>query len=155
MSIALFAKESPPRQIVEHLQRNGNATVKDLELLLGVTTTAVRQHVNTLLNEGYIRRQTVHAGVGRPHHAYAITEKARELYACHCDDLALTLLEEVFAVEGPERAQMLLDRVGDRLARRYAGSVRSLGLTERVGEMALALESLDPFLNEHLEGFGR
>ena len=140
MSIALFAKESPPRQIVEHLQRNGNATVKDLELLLGVTTTAVRQHVNTLLNEGYIRRQTVHAGVGRPHHAYAITEKARELYACHCDDLALTLLEEVFAVEGPERAQMLLDRVGDRLARRYAGSVRSLGLTERVGEMALALE---------------
>lgn len=140
MSIALFSKESPTRQIVEHLQRHGSATVKDLELLLGVTTTAVRQHINTLLNEGYVRRQTVHAGVGRPHHAYAITVKARELYACHCDDLALTLLEEVFAVEGPERAQMLLDRVGDKLARRYAGSVRSLGLVERVGEMAIALE---------------
>jgi predicted ArsR family transcriptional regulator len=34
----------------------------------------------------------------------------------------------------------LLDRVGDRLAQRYAGSVRGLGLQQRVTEMAGALE---------------
>ena len=140
MSLSLHVKESPPRQIIDFLQRNGSATIKDLEQLLGVTTTAVRQHINTLLGEGYIRRNTVHAGVGRPHHAYAITEKARELFACHCDDLALTLLQEVFALEGPDRTQELLGRVGDRLAHRYSGSVRSLGLRDRVSEMALALE---------------
>lgn len=141
MSLALrHPKESPTRQIIEYLQRHNSATIKDLELLLGVTTTAVRQHLGSLLGEGYIRRQSIHAGVGRPAHAYVLAEKARELFACHCDDLALTLLQEVFVVEGAERAQLLLDRVGDRLAARYAGSVRALGLRDRVGEMAAALE---------------
>lgn len=133
-------KESPTRQIIEHLQRHGTATVKEMEALLGVTTTAVRQHINTLTAEGYIRRQSVHNGVGRPHHVYAMTDKAQELFGCHCDDLALTLLQEVFNIEGPARAQMLLDRVGNRLAQRYAGSVRGLGLQQRVAEMAGALE---------------
>jgi len=81
----------------------------------------------------------VNAGVGRPHHAYLISAKANELFACHCDDLALTLLEEVFALEGPERAQTLLDRVGDRLAQRYASSVQGEALQDRVEQLAGAL----------------
>lgn len=133
-------KNSPTRQIVEHLQRQGQATIKELETLLGVTTTAVRQHLTTLLAEGYIRRQAVHAGVGRPYHTYAVTDKTRDLYACHCDDLALTLLEEVFALEGKERAAALLDRVGNRLADRYSRSVRSIVLLDRVEELAAELE---------------
>lgn len=141
MSLATFDKESPARRILEHLQRSGGATIKEMEALLGVTTTAVRQQINALLAEGYIRRQTVHSGVGRPHHVYAMTDKARSLFGCHCDDLALTLLEEVFDSEGSERAQRLLDRVGDKLAARYGGSMRGLGVQERVGEMAQSLEA--------------
>lgn len=131
--------ESSTWQILEFLKRRGSASIKELEDLLGVTTNAVRQHLNTLLAEGYVERRRVNAGVGRPHHAYIPTLKVNELFACHCDDLALTLLDEVFAQEGPERAAQLLDRVGDRLARRYAGSVRSKLLRERVEEMADAL----------------
>jgi predicted ArsR family transcriptional regulator len=132
-------RESPAWQIVEHLKRSGAATVKELEELLGVTTTAVRQHLVALQADGYIVRQRVHAGVGRPHHTYSITAKAHELFACHCDDLALTLLEEVFALEGKERAALLLGRVGNRLAQRYANSVRSNVLQERVEQLAEAL----------------
>jgi predicted ArsR family transcriptional regulator len=40
-------RESPLWHIVEHLQRNGSATIRELEDLLGVTTTAVRQHLTT------------------------------------------------------------------------------------------------------------
>jgi predicted ArsR family transcriptional regulator len=76
---------------------------------------------------------------GRPHHAYSISSKAHELFACHCDDLALTLLEEVFALEGPERAGLLLDRVGDRLAKRYASTVRGEALLDRVEQLAETL----------------
>lgn len=132
-------RESPAWSIVEYLKRNGSATIKDLEELLGVTTTAVRQQLQVLQADGYVERKTVHAGVGRPHHAYSITAKVHELFACHCDDLALTLLEEVFALEGKERATQLLDRVGDRLARRYANSVKSDVLHERVEQLARAL----------------
>jgi predicted ArsR family transcriptional regulator len=132
-------RNSPAWQIIEHLKRRGSATIKELEDLLGVTTTAVRQQLGVLLADGYIQRQRVHAGVGRPHHTYSITGKVQELFACHCDDLALTLLEEVYAMEGKERATQLLNRVGDRLAERYANSVRADVLHRRVEEMADAL----------------
>jgi predicted ArsR family transcriptional regulator len=133
-------KETSSRQILEFMQRNGAVTIKDLESLLGVTTTAVRQHLVALQGEGYVAWQAVNDGVGRPRHVYKLTEKAREFFACNCDDLALTLLEEVFAVEGRERALMLLDRVGNRLARRYAPGVRSSVLQERVSQLAETLE---------------
>jgi predicted ArsR family transcriptional regulator len=126
-------------QILEYMQRNGGATIKELEQLLGITTTAVRQHLTTLQMEGYIERKAVNTGVGRPHHTYTVTEHARDLFACHCDDLALTLLQEVFALEGKERTNTLLARVSNRLAGRYASSVRSKVLQERVEELANAL----------------
>jgi predicted ArsR family transcriptional regulator len=133
-------KSSPAWQIVEYLQRNGAATIKDLEEMLGITTTAVRQHLSTLQAGGYVARRTVHAGVGRPHHTYSVTENVRELFACHCDDLALTLLEEMFQMEGPQKVAALLERVGGRLANRYAGAVKSSVLRKRVEEMASVLD---------------
>src|SRR5690554_1118312 len=140
MSLNAYTDHSSPSwQVIEYIKRNGSATIKDLEELLGVTTNAVRQHLQSLQAQGYIERRQVNAGVGRPHHVYTISEKAHELFACHCDDLALTLLEEVFAMEGPERAAMLLGRVGSRLAQRYAASVRGEMLHERVAQLADAL----------------
>ena len=141
MSYQTYANKpgNPIWRIIEHLQRNGPATIKELETLLGVTTTAVRQHLQTLQSDGYIERTRVRTGVGRPHHVYATTQAANELFACHCDDLALTLLEEVFAMEGSVKTTRLLDRVGERLANRYSPSVRSTILRERVDEMAVAL----------------
>jgi predicted ArsR family transcriptional regulator len=132
--------ESPTGQILEFLKRRGSATIKELEELLGITTTAVRQHLNGLQSAGYIARQRVSSGVGRPHHVYSTTPKAHELFACHCDDLALTLLDEVFAAEGEERATWLLERVGNRLAEKYARTVRSEVLQERVEQLAVALQ---------------
>lgn len=132
-------RESPLWQIIEYLQRNGSATIKELEDLLGVTTTAVRQQLTTLLVEGYIERRVVHAGVGRPHHAYFTTAKVQDLFACQCDDLALTLLQEVFHLEGRERALLLLDRVGTRLAHKHSSGIRSSLLQERVHELAGSL----------------
>jgi predicted ArsR family transcriptional regulator len=129
-------KTSPTWQIIEHLQRHHSASIKELEGVLGVTTTAVRQHLRTLQAEGYVDRKTVHAGVGRPHHVYVVTEAAHELFQCHCDDLALTMLEEMFAMVGPDRVSVLLDRVSNRLAERYAGSVTAEALRARVEQMA-------------------
>lgn len=129
-------REHAAWRVLEYLQRHGSATIKDLEDHLGVTTTAVRQHLGGLQADGYVERRSVHANVGRPFHAYFLTDQARDLFACHCDDLALTLLEEVFHMEGMDRTALLLERVGERLAARYAPSVRSEVLQERVEQLA-------------------
>lgn len=132
--------DDPNWVIIEYLQRNDGATIKDLRTLLGVTTTAVRRYILGLQSDGYVERRRVAAGVGRPHHVYYITPKAGELFACHCDDLALTLLEEVFEVEGKERAAMLLDRVSTRLANRYTAGMRATAVQGRVEELAAILQ---------------
>ena len=134
--------ESPAWQIVEYLQRHSSATIKELEEMLGITSTAVRQHLNGLQAAGYVARTTVNAGVGRPYHAYAATEEVRKLFDCHCDDLALTMLEEMFAMVGPDNIGHLLKRVSGRLASRYAGVVKSPVLLDRVQEMAGVLDRL-------------
>ena len=126
-------------QILEHLQRNPSATIKELELLLGVTATAVRQHLNALQASGYLDRREERAGVGRPHYIYVATDAARELFAGRCDVLALTMLQEMYGMVGAEKMGDLLKRVGVRLADHYAESVKATGLQHRVEEMAGAL----------------
>lgn len=143
MTLALsMDTQSPAWQIVEYLQRHSSATIKELEQMLGVTSTAVRQHLNGLQAAGYVARSTVNAGVGRPYHVYAATDESRKLFDCHCDDLALTMLEEMFEMVGPDNISHLLKRVSGRLASRYAGSVKSPVLLNRVQEMAGVLGRL-------------
>ena len=136
---AYLHREAPAWRILEYLQRSGSGTIKDLEEHLGVTTTAVRQQLQILQADGYVERTRVHAGVGRPHHAYSATAKAQEVFASQSDDLALTLLEEVLALEGKETTARLLGRVGSRLAAQYAQSVESVVLRERVEQLVAAL----------------
>lgn len=132
-------KEAPAWQIIEYLQRRGSGTIKELEQILGITTTAVRQHLGSLQGDGYVERRRVSTGVGRPHYAYFVTARVQEVFACHCDDLALTLLQEVFELEGVAKTQLLLNRVSDRLAKKYSEEVRSIPVQERVQELAIAL----------------
>ena len=132
-------QNSPAWQILEHLQRNPSATIKDLEILLGVTTTAVRQHLNALQASGYLDRREERSGVGRPHYIYVATDAARELFACRCDVLALTMLQEMYGMVGAEQMGALLKRVGVRLAEGYAENVTSPGLQHRIEELAAAL----------------
>ena len=132
-------QNSPAWQILEYLQRNPSATIKDFEILLGVTTTAVRQHLNALQASGYVDRREERSGVGRPHYIYVATDAARELFACRCDVLALTMLQEMYEVVGAEQMGTLLLRVGVRLADQYTESVKATGLQHRVEEMAGAL----------------
>ncbi|MEM7124889.1 MAG: MarR family transcriptional regulator [Chloroflexota bacterium] len=142
MALSIYSdKESPAWRIIEHLQRRGSSTIKELEELLSVTTTAVRQHLGTLQADGYVERRQVNTGVGRPHHIYLITPSAQELFTCHCDDLALTLLQEIYALEGIAKTQLLLKRVGDRLADKYSESIQATVLQERVEELAGALNN--------------
>ena len=132
-------QNSPAWQILEYLQRNPSATIKDFEILLGVTTTAVRQHLNALQASGYLDRREERSGVGRPRYIYVATDAARELFACRCDVLALTMLQEMYGMVGSEQMGTLLKRVGVRLAEGYAASVNATELQHRVEEMAGAL----------------
>lgn len=137
--LSIQRERTPAGQILEYLFRRGSAGIKDLEQALGVTATAIRQQLATLLAEGLVTVSKERSGVGRPRNIYRPTERAYGLYACHCDDLALTLLGELLETEGAEKLRALLQRVSRKLAGRYGGQITAEGIEQRVDELSALL----------------
>ncbi len=125
--------DSPRGQIIKLLQRNGPMGIKDLRQALGVSDTAIRQQLQNLIADDLVVATTAPSkGRGRPGRVYQLTDNARHLFACECEDLALALYNELLLEQGPEVVRRLLDRVGQRLADQYRHQMRGLALQERV-----------------------
>jgi predicted ArsR family transcriptional regulator len=128
------------QQILEHLQRHGRATVKELGQLLRLTSTGIRQHLTVLERDGLVLTSEERGRVGRPTLVYTLTEKAETLFPKGYDELATALLEEIRAEEGSERLYQLLHRVAQRLAESFWERVQGKSLAQRVEETALILQ---------------
>ncbi len=128
------------QHILEHLQRHGRATVKELGQLLRLTSTGIRQHLTVLERDGLVLASEERGRVGRPTLVYTLTEKADTLFPKGYDELAIALLEEIRAEEGSERLYELLHRVARRLAESFWERVQGKSLAERVEETALILQ---------------
>src|SRR5215210_7458549 len=114
-------ENSPRAEVLRFIQRQGSASIKDLEGALGVTTTAVREQIAHLLHEGFIQATRVRGEIGRPYYVYSLTPKAQELFPKDYATLAQMLLEETLALHGPEGLRMLLNRVSRRMAQKLSG----------------------------------
>ena len=61
------------KQLLRHLLRNkGGATVDELGQGLGVTRTAIRQHLASLMRDGLIRPGETRASGGRPKQLFVL-----------------------------------------------------------------------------------
>ncbi len=127
------------QQILEHLQRHGRATVKELGQILHLTSTGIRQHLTVLERDGLVAAREERGRVGRPTLVYTLTEKAESLFPRSYDELATALLEEIRASEGSERLYALLHRVAQRMAESFWERVQGKSLAERVEETAAIL----------------
>jgi predicted ArsR family transcriptional regulator len=137
MAVDYQAKKMTPRAtVLRFLQVRGSASIKDLELALGVTATAVREQVSQLMSEGVIDARRVRGEVGRPFYIYSLTSKAQELFPKDYGELARMLMEEIIALDGPDKMRLLLDRIGARLADQYAGHLRGQELEEKLRALA-------------------
>lgn len=140
MMVIGYSAASAAGQILQYLQRNGEATVKDLAALLGVSPTAVRDHLVHLQAEGLIEARAERYGPGRPRLVYTLSEVARSRFPKQYDRLITGLLRELIALEGPDKVEQLLERVSRRLADEYADRMAGTGMEERLGELRRLLE---------------
>jgi predicted ArsR family transcriptional regulator len=132
---------SPAGQVLSILQRQGQATIKDLEAGLGVTATAVRQQIAGLLADGYIQQEIERVGRGRPKHVYSLTPKGRGLFSPRYDEFTNSLLREILVSEGPDKVQELLGRMSRRLAAQYAHQLAGLPPAERAARLTELLNA--------------
>ncbi|HUS15463.1 MAG TPA: winged helix-turn-helix transcriptional regulator [Chloroflexia bacterium] len=130
---------TPRTAILQILQKRGQASIKELEVALGVTATAVREQLSHLLSEGVIDALRVRGDIGRPFYVYRLTDKAQELFPKDYGTLARLLLEESLALHGPAAYTQLLERVGRRLEETFAGELPGRVMEDRLYGLASLL----------------
>jgi len=141
MALAQYTEDSPAGKILTYLRRNGEATIRDLEELLGISTTAVREHLAHLEAKGLLTTRQARGGPGRPRLVYSLTPRAEDLFPKEYDTLVTLLLREIVSREGEERLDALLDAVGRRLAEEYRSQVSGADLEERLAHLRATLEA--------------
>jgi len=109
------------REIIVRLRRDGAATPDQLATGIGASRTGVLQQLRALEATGFVSRQTVRHGVGRPRHLYDITAEAQQLFPTNYDGLAAGLLAAIGAVGGEALVEQVFiarrRQIGDRVRR--------------------------------------
>lgn len=141
MDATSFASDSPAGKILDHLQRHGEASVKEFEEVLSVSTTAVREHLTHLQARELLATRLVRQGPGRPRLVYFLTPKARSLVPKSYDTLVTMLMRELASRGGPDELQSLLDAVGARMAEVYRGQIGGDDVPQRLAQLRDALEA--------------
>ena len=146
---------SPAGQILRLLQQQGRRSIKEIEAELGVTTTAVRQQLTSLVAAGLVTADTVREKRGRPHAVYGLSDKGHELFAGGSMDFAHALLGEVLRIGDPGLAQQLLSGVSSRLGRLYAEQMHGVAVQERLQGLAewLRVHGIPSRVDEEADAF--
>jgi predicted ArsR family transcriptional regulator len=110
--------EQSDGQFLNELHRIGPKTVQDICSAIGVTATAVRQRLWRLQGNGFVARDLVRTGRGRPHYVYRVTDKGLRQLGDNYGDLALILWREIRNIPDPEIRRAITSRIRDALVSR-------------------------------------
>lgn len=130
------------------LQRRPGATVDQLAERLELSSMTVRHHLTRLTGEGLVAASQERRKVGRPAHAYRLTQKGEELFPKAYAWLAGLLWDELLTPEGPEGADdsteeqraALLRRLAESAAAPHLAWLRTLDAKDRARAAARLLQ---------------
>ncbi|HEX2577445.1 MAG TPA: ArsR family transcriptional regulator [Aquihabitans sp.] len=127
------------RSILVALKRRGDASADELAADLGVTVSAVRQHLAALAEAGLVTHERVRTGPGRPRHAHRLTPAAGELFPRAYAELTTELLACV-EDEDPEMLERVFERRRRRRVERTLARMEGQDLAGRVRTLTAVLD---------------
>jgi predicted ArsR family transcriptional regulator len=135
------------RQTILSILRRRQATVDDLTKELGLAPATVRRHLDILARDGHVNVTQVRRKTGRPHYVFSISEAGEDLFPKHYVRITNRLIEEIVSLRpedtegrgGSELAELVFEKMAQRLAQRILPRVHGPTLEERVRSVAEAL----------------
>ncbi|MCU1458173.1 MAG: putative transcriptional regulator [Actinomycetia bacterium] len=127
------------RAILVALKRTGGATAEELGAGLGITPSAVRQHLQALTAEGLVEHAPDRARAGRPRHRHVLTPAGEAFFPKRYGDLTLELLADAEA-EDAGLVDRLFERRRNRRLERTLLRVEGRPLEGRVEELTRVLD---------------
>ena len=111
-------------------------TVEDLSRAIGISSVAVRQHLEVLEAEGLLGSRTERRPIGRPRRLFHLTDAADELFPKNYSGLAQMILEHLELSGGAERVDEVFRARRLRMEADARPHVEGLDLEARVAAVA-------------------
>ncbi len=135
------------RQTILNILRRRQATVDELTNELGLAPATVRRHLDILSRDGHVNVAQVRRKTGRPHYLFSLSEKGEELFPKHYVRITNRLIEEIAALTpaettgrgGGELADLVFEKMAQRLAQHIGPRIHGSTLAERLASTAEAL----------------
>jgi predicted ArsR family transcriptional regulator len=141
----LGAERGTRARIARLILENGPVTAAGLSARLGLTSAAIRRHLDNLLAEDMIEiriaRPRGSRGRGRPARLFAITDAGRSAFEHAYDDLASSALRFLAERAGPDAVAEFARRQVADLEERYRPAVQAAPPAQRVRALAAALSA--------------
>jgi len=100
------------KQLMRYLLRNkSGASIDELAQAIGVTRTAVRQHLASLIRDRLVASGAARASGGRPQQLFLLTDAGKEAFPRHYSWFAQLLVEEITNEHGPAGLRNRLGRI--------------------------------------------
>ncbi len=130
---------SARRAILKSLKMRGDARAEELAADLGVTVSAMRQHLAGLSSDGLVAHKELRDGRGRPRHIYFVTDRGDAMFPRNYPDVANELLGYIDDSDH-ELVEKAFRRRRDRRIRQANVRLAGKPFEERVAELARILD---------------
>jgi predicted ArsR family transcriptional regulator len=135
-------EQSTRERVARAVSELGPVSASDLAVRLGLTSAAVRRHLDNLVADGLTRPLETPAaaprGRGRPARAYVLTDAGHAALSSEYDDLATSALRFLAEEIGPSAVERFAETRVRELEARYAPVVARAGDDVAARTLALA-----------------
>ncbi len=128
------------RNVLIALKEQGEACADDLAVSLGISPSAVRQHLSALRTAGYVATRPGRGRPGRPVDWYHATDRADALFGLSSDTFSLELLQDMEA-EDPDLVDRVLVRRQERRAAAFREALTGLDGEDRIARLSELLDA--------------
>ena len=133
-----------PARVARALLEGGPQTAAALAERLHLTPTAIRRHLDLLVEQGLVESAerapygpaaVASRGRGRPARVFSLTAEGRDAFEQQYDDLAVHALRFLADTGGPEAVEQFARHRVNELERKYAPQLDGTAPDERVGAL--------------------
>jgi DeoR family transcriptional regulator, suf operon transcriptional repressor len=124
------------KQVLEQLmQRRSGATLDELVTALGLSRTAVNQHLMTLERDGYVEKAASRKTGGRPVNVYVLTQEGTNLFPKQYSWFSKVLIQTLHQELGEERVNQYMYDLGVKTSAGLIPRLIGKNRTERIDEI--------------------
>jgi DeoR family transcriptional regulator, suf operon transcriptional repressor len=133
--MAITSGNSQQQVLNQLLERKSGVTLEELTQAVGLSRTAVNQHLIALEKDGYICKTTPRKTGGRPQHVYMLTESGANLFPKQYSWFSRMLIQTLRQQVGEQQVSQYMYDLGVKLSAALIPRLVGKNRTERINEI--------------------